>query len=213
MNTPKQEIQQFTDLVGPWPTAIDKALGAARGANPAIDHDPNIQAAHALIGKFGAELEKHAAYGRALPGTDGGNVGTKPETKPPQTGDNNEQGWTTFPPTFPSNTTMVTPTPGINGGFDLGTIPLNERHGAVVERGQWVYFKAAEDASNAGVSCDGVAIGYGVGDAPADPGPVGNLNSVTIQPYKAGQFVSVHLGEGGYNATRALLISVMKYAA
>jgi hypothetical protein len=116
--------------------------------------------------------------------------------------------------TIPPGVTECTPSAGVNGGSNLGTIKVNGgNYGAIVPTGDmWSYFTADRDGDVASMSCDGVKISFGVSDTPTDPGTPYNGNTAEFRPYKAGQFVCFRLGEGGYAPSRCALFSILKYA-
>jgi hypothetical protein len=62
------------------------------------------------------------------------------------------------------------------------------------------------------MSCDGCQVALNVAASPTDPGAAWVSNAAEKRPYKAGQFVGIRVGEGGYAETRAALFSILKYA-
>lgn len=112
----------------------------------------------------------------------------------------------------------------INGGIELrdkdgkGLSAQNGNYGCNMTHGSWYTIKAETDASVASMSSGGGAVALSVTDTPTDPAPqimdgIGSMMEVAEErPVKAGQYVNMRIGRGGYSTTRSALFSLKQYA-
>lgn len=207
------KLEELNKIVGQKggtiPTEVSNALAALQ---PAIVKGDKAAAQKAFDEAVAANIKNGEAWSSVQAWHDdvkksGASTGG---VSPPATGESTPPPTDTGP-NFPPNATIVHATPGASGGLDCGSIPINMPHGVSLPRGAWAYFKADRDGDVASMSADGCQVGLTVTQEPSKPGITGS-NATEVRPYKAGQFVNIGVGEGGYAEVRAALFSIMKYA-
>lgn len=124
----------------------------------------------------------------------------------------------------PAGVLPVDQAAGVDGGIRLthdgkGMSPQNANYGCTMVHGAWYYIQADEDASVASMSSDGGYVALKVTDTPIDPAPEimdggkgGTSHIAEQRPVKAGQYVCMRIGPGGYSTARGALFSLKKYA-